>query len=99
MCARDRDDEELDDEFEVRVRRQRERMETARREKGQSFWSYLGLIGMVGWGVVAPMVAGALVGLWLDDRFGTGKNWTLGLLVMGLVIGCFNAWRSITKEQ
>ena len=97
MCAQNRD--QLDDEFEITVRHQRERIEKARREKGQSFWSYLGLIGMVGWGVAVPTAAGALIGLWLDRTYETGSNWTLGLLVLGLCIGCFNAWRSISKEQ
>ena len=98
MCARD-DNEELEDEFEVRVRRQRARIEKARREKGQSFWSYLGLIGAVGWSIVVPMILGAVLGLWLDRKFEAGSKWTLGLMVFGLGIGCFNAWRLITKEH
>ena len=97
MCARGRDDE-LEDEFEVRVRRQSERIEKGRREKGQSFWSYLGLIGAVGWGVVVPMVLGVLLGRWLDGRFEKGY-WAPGLLVFGLAIGCYNAWRMIVKEH
>jgi ATP synthase protein I len=98
MCALDRDDE-LEDEFEVGVRRQRERIEQGRREKGLSFWRYVGLIGTVGWSVVIPMVLGVLLGLWLDRRFETGWSWTLTLLVFGLGIGCWNAWRVVTKEQ
>ena len=98
MCARDRDDE-LDDEFETRVTRQRARMEKARREKGESFWRYVGLIGAVGWSVVVPMVLGVLLGLWLDRRAQAGTRWTLILLILGLGIGCLNAWRTITKEQ
>jgi ATP synthase protein I len=98
MCARDKD-EELEDEFEVHVRRQRELMERGRREKGQSFWQYVGLIGAVGWSVVVPMVLGALLGLWIDGKYGTRPRWTVGLLLLGLCVGCVNAWRTITKEQ
>jgi len=98
MCALENDDD-LEDEFEMRVERQRRRIEAARGKEGQSFWAYVGLIGTVGWSVVVPMVMGVFLGMWLDRRYGTGSKWTLGLLVFGLAIGCFNAWRSITKEQ
>ena len=98
MSAPDSDDE-LEDEFEVQVRHQTARIERGKKEKGESFWLYVGLIGVVGWSVVVPMVLGVLLGVWLDRRLGTGYTWTMGLLVFGLGMGCFNAWRSITKEQ
>jgi len=97
MSARDRDDE-LEDEFEVRIRRQCARIEKGREERGEFFWQYLGLIGVVGWSVVLPMVVGLLVGRWIDRGYGTGYAWTMGLLLFGLFMGCLNAWRSITKE-
>ena len=98
MCARD-DTDELDDEFETRIQRQSDRIEKARHEKDKSFWLYAGLIGAVGWSVVVPMVLGILLGLWLDRKFAGGFKWTFGLLIFGLMIGCVNAWRMITKEQ
>lgn len=98
MYGPDRD-EELEDEFEARVRRQRKLMEEGRAESGQSFWSYLGLIGVVGWSVVVPMVLGILAGLWLDGRFTAGYTWTLGLMLLGLCVGCINTWRMITRER
>jgi len=94
-----RDDDELEDEFEARIRRQTERIEKGRRERGMSFWRYLGLIGSVGWSIVVPMVLGGLLGLWLDGKFQVGSAWTLILLVVGLGVGCVNAWRLINKEQ
>ena len=45
------------------------------------------------------MILGTLLGLWIDGKAGTGWRWTLGLLVFGLMVGCVNAWRMITKEQ
>ncbi len=98
MCAHDRD-EELEDEFESSVRRERARIERGRAQGHGSFWRYLGLIGVVGWSVVVPTVVGALVGLWLDERYGTGYRLTLGLIVFGLAMGCLNAWRMITRER
>ncbi len=96
MCAYD---DELEDEFEVRVRRQRALMEKGKQERGQSFWQYVGLIGTVGWSVVVPMVLCVFLGLWLDRKFGSGSKLTLSLLLFGLAMGCLNAWRSVTKEQ
>jgi len=45
-----------------------------------------------------PMVLGVLLGRWLDGRFEKGY-WAPGLLVFGLAIGCYNAWRMIVKEH
>lgn len=98
MRAHENEDE-LEDEFEIRVRRQRELIERGRQEKGQSFWKYVGLIGVVGWSVVVPMVLAVLLGLWIDRKFETGSRWTIALLLLGLCMGCLNAWRMITKEQ
>lgn len=98
MSPRENDDE-LEDEFEVHVRRRRELIEQGRREKGQSFWSYVGLIGAVGWSVVVPMLLGMVLGRLMDAKLETTYEWTLGLLVLGLAVGCYNAWRMVTKEQ
>jgi F-type H+-transporting ATPase subunit a len=41
----------------------------------------------------------AALGLWLDRRFPGGRSWTLALLVVGLTIGCLNAWFWVSKED
>ena len=48
-----------------------------------TFWQGLGLVGAVGWMVSCRRCVGALVGRWLDARFGIGIFWTLSLLVGG----------------
>jgi ATP synthase protein I len=98
MCAFDKDDE-LEDAFEAHVRKRTALMEKGRAERGRSFWSYMGLIGTIGWTVVLPMLLGVFIGLRLDARFETGSKWTLSLLVAGLSAGCYNAWRFITREH
>jgi ATP synthase protein I len=35
----------------------------------------------------------------LDTRHPGRHAWTLALLVAGLVIGCFNAWHWVAKED
>jgi ATP synthase protein I len=48
--------------------------------------------------VVIPTLIGAFLGRWIDVRAGTGVFWTLSLLFVGLVIGCFGAWRHVGEE-
>ncbi len=62
-------------------------------------WFGLGMMGLVGWSVVIPTLLGAGLGLWLDARYAGPRSWTLALLVAGLVLGCFNAWHWVAKED
>ena len=71
----------------------------ARRHTTAGVWFGLGMMGLIGWSVAIPTLLGAALGLWLDQRFPDGRSWTLALLVAGLAIGCFNAWRWITREE
>jgi ATP synthase protein I len=71
----------------------------ARRNATPGVWFGLGMMGLVGWSVAVPTVLGAAIGIWLDKRHPGSLSWTLALLVAGLVIGCFNAWIWIAKED
>lgn len=84
-----------EDPFVAEVRRQAERASRARQ---MTFWQGLGLVGSVGWMVAAPTVGGALLGHWLDRRWGSGVFWTLGLLVAGVTLGCISTWRQIKRD-
>ena len=84
-----------EDPFVREVRRQAERAE---RGKQLTFWQGLGLVGAVGWMVSLPAVLGALLGRWIDARYGTGVFWTLGLLSLGLAAGCATAWRHAKRD-
>jgi ATP synthase protein I len=70
----------------------------AHRARGH-LWPGLGLFGLIGWSVATPTVSGALLGLWLEKRYPGQHPWTLALLVVGLCVGCGNAWRWISREQ
>ena len=59
----------------------------------------LGMMGLVGWSVVVPTLLGAALGIWLDNRHPGSYSWTLMLLVIGLVIGCVNAWHWVDKQD
>ena len=71
----------------------------ARSNATPGVWFGLGMMGLIGWSVAIPTLLGAALGLWLDRRYPGGRSWTLALLVAGLAIGCWNAWRWVTKED
>jgi len=71
----------------------------AQRHVSQTVWSGLGMMGLIGWSVAIPTLLGAALGVWLDNRYPGGRSWTLMLLVIGLFLGCFNAWRWVDKED
>jgi ATP synthase protein I len=69
------------------------------RNSNQGVWFGLGMMGLIGWSVVIPTLAGAALGIWLDHRHPGSHSWTLTLLIAGLVIGCLNAWHWVDKED
>ncbi len=71
----------------------------ARRNAPQGVWFGLGMMGLVGWSVVVPTLLGAAAGIWLDRRYPGTHSWTLTLLIAGLLLGCVNAWRWVSKED
>jgi ATP synthase protein I len=71
----------------------------AQRHVTRTVWFGLGMMGLIGWSVAIPTLLGAALGLWLDNRYPGGRAWTLALLVVGLAIGCLNAWHWVAKED
>ena len=71
----------------------------ARRNARQGVWFGLGMMGLIGWSVVVPTLLGTAFGIWLDRRHQGSYSWTLMLMVIGLVIGCLNAWHWVVKED
>jgi ATP synthase protein I len=69
------------------------------REHPDSVWFGLGMTGLIGWSVSVPTLLGAGLGVWLDGHYPASHSWTLSLLVMGLAIGCLNAWHWVAMEQ
>jgi len=79
----------------------------ARGSSKSGVWFGLGMAGLIGWSVVVPTLGGAAAGIWLDSRrHGTHlgaepgvHSWTLTLLILGLALGCINAWHWVEKED
>jgi ATP synthase protein I len=82
-----------------RLTRRAARRERARREGPRSLWLSLGMMGLVGWSVAVPTLAGVALGWWLDRAFAGGRvSWTLTLLLAGIAVGCINAWFWVRRE-
>jgi len=75
------------------VRQQQARHAAWLREGEPSVARRLAQIGVLGWIIVAPMLAGIFAGRWLDAKFGTGLFWTAPLLMLGLVLGGWFGWK------
>jgi len=71
----------------------------AQRHVTQTVWFGLGMMGLIGWSVAIPTLLGIVLGRWLDHRFPGTHSWTLMLLTVGLIIGCWNAWYWLAKED
>lgn len=86
-----------DDRLRERIAKQARRMQRAERESpsllGQTV--YLGTLGLV---LVLPIVAGAYLGDWLDELAGGASvHWTVGLILLGVVVGMVNVYLMIRE--
>ncbi len=85
-------------DLEQKIATKEERKLLARRKRDRTVWFGLGMFGLVGWSVVVPALVGIAIGLWIDRRWPSPISWTLTLLIIGVALGCFNAWRWINRE-
>ena len=88
-----------DKDFAKQVGTKAQRKLKAQKNLTPGVWFGLGAMGLIGWSVVVPTLLGAMLGMWLDKHHAGEHPWTLALLMAGLVLGCFNAWHWIEKEQ
>jgi ATP synthase protein I len=75
------------------VRKHQARRAAWLRDGDASVARRLAQIGVLGWIIVAPMLGGMFLGRWIDGRFDTGLFWTAPLLMLGLGLGGWFAWR------
>ncbi|CAN5910226.1 hypothetical protein BH11PSE13_BH11PSE13_42400 [soil metagenome] len=76
---------------ETRVRSERHRKSLDEGEP--SVARRLAQIGVLGWMIVTPTLLGAFLGRWLDGKFDSGVFYTAPLLLAGLGLGCWSAWK------
>jgi len=88
-----------DERTAAHIHRDVDRKLRARAQGRRGVWFGLGMFGLVGWSVAVPSVAGLALGLWLDGRFPGRVSWTLTFLLIGVALGCLNAWYWVKQES
>lgn len=88
-----------DEKFRHQVKASQQRKLRAKRRGDQGVWFGLGMFGLVGWSVAIPALVAIAVGIWLDARLTSQYSWTLMLLVLGVGVGCLNAWFWVSRER
>lgn len=87
------------EKWKENVAHKEERKIRSRREKHKTVWFGLGMFGLVGWSVAIPTLIGVAIGIWIDKTYPSQFSWTLMLLLVGVVIGCLNAWSWVKRES
>ena len=80
------------------VAERQRRMLRARGERHTN-WRAISILGVIGWSVVLPTLAGVALGVWIDQRWPSRIPWTVTLLMLGLVVGCVSAWYRIREDK
>jgi predicted F0F1-ATPase subunit len=63
-------------EFCKEIGTQEKRKLRAQRGKARSIWLGLGMLGLIGWSVAIPALAGVGLGVWIDTHFPSRYSWT-----------------------
>ena len=82
-----------------RVEHKAARKIRARQRRDRSIWFGLGMFGLVGWSVAIPTLIGLAIGIWIDMRWPSRFSWTLMGLIIGVALGCVNAWFWVKRES
>ncbi len=82
-------------------------LDSVRRARRHSLWQaegvptvmrFVGQIGVLGWIIVTPTLIGLFVGRWIDSRLDTGIFWSAPLMLVGVALGCWSAWRWMHRQ-
>lgn len=87
------------DQLSETVGHDAERKLRARKASRHTAWFGLGMFGLVGWSVAIPALLGIALGVWLDGRWPGRVSWTLTFLIIGVGLGCLNAWYWVNQES
>lgn len=82
-----------EDRTERAARRAEARQKAGRADPEPSLARRFGQIGVLGWMIVAPTLAGLALGRWIDGRAGSGIMFSAALLMLGAGLGLWLAVR------
>lgn len=81
------------------IEKQAERMKRAEHDQPTllSQTVYTGVLGLM---IVLPIIAGAYAGHWLDGLSPEySVRWTIGMILLGVIIGAFNVYFFIRERE
>jgi len=81
------------DELAAGARRRSQRRRGWLREGDPTLARQFARVGVLGWMIVTPMLLGVFIGRAVDRAAGSGIFWTAPLLLLGLAVGCWSAWK------
>jgi len=93
------DDSDYRSDLERKISTKEKRKLQARQDEHRTVWFGLGTFGLVGWSVTIPALFGIALGIWIDTRLPSRFSWTLMLMVLGVALGCLNAWHWVVRES
>lgn len=82
-----------EDPLVTKARLRRSRRARWQREGDMSVGRRLAQIGVLGWILVVPTLAGLFLGRWLDARLETGIFWSAPLMLVGLCLAGWTGWK------
>jgi ATP synthase protein I len=85
--------EKLHEQVKSDIRRKTNALKNRHQVLAQTI--FLGTLGLV---MILPIIGGAYLGRWLDQKFVDNTvNWTVSLLIIGVLIGAINAYLLIRE--
>jgi ATP synthase protein I len=87
-----------DKRFSDKVEKSAEELMKARKEKS-AFWHYAQILGVGGWLFVIPVVAGAYIGRYMDEKMAGNISWTITFIIIGIAVGIYNIWYFLLRKS
>ena len=84
-------------ELKQSVQKSEGKLEKAKKERPTILaqTTFLGTIGVL---FILPVIIGAYVGVWLDDKLkGFSTSWTMSLILVGVFVGALNVYLFIKE--
>ena len=94
----EREPQKSDDPLADASRLAAEREAMRRRDAEPSLGRRLGQIGVLGWAIVLPALAGLFAGRWLDRTYASGVFFSAPLVMIGAGVGFWLAWKWMARQ-
>ncbi|MXN67288.1 ATPase F0F1 [Stappia sp. GBMRC 2046] len=85
-------------EMKEAIELRQERLERWQKEGERPLWKNLSMIGALGWLMVAPTLLGVAAGRWIDNRLGTGVQFSGALIFLGACLGFYLVCKRMNEK-